>query len=101
MKNVLLSADSVPCVYSVPDIVADDLCRYCMDFCNDWIWNDPEGAKLLRTIDGVQVAYFDETDFIDYLNQWLFPEEKSELVREFDDYDEITDEYDALPHFNF
>ena len=100
MKKVLLGADCRHGVYSVPDVVADNLEKYCLGFC-DWIWNDPNGAKLIKLIDGHEIAFFDETHFIDYLNEWLFPKQKSELILEIRSDDEITDEYDALPWFNF
>lgn len=32
MKNVLLSADSAISLFSVPDKVADNLEKYCLDF---------------------------------------------------------------------
>ena len=42
MKHVLLSADSVVCMYAVPDQVADHLEQYCLDFCVHWIWESPQ-----------------------------------------------------------
>lgn len=33
MKNVLLSADSEISVFAVPDEVADNLEKYCLEFC--------------------------------------------------------------------
>lgn len=45
MKRVLLSADSEISVFAVPDKVADDLERYCMDFCHNWLHKSPEAEK--------------------------------------------------------
>ena len=70
MKHVILSADGSSKVYSVPDAVADDLEHYCLDFSN-WLYESPDAAKYH---DGVGVCY-DETDFIAYLNTWVFPEQ--------------------------
>ena len=45
MKYVVLSADGDRMVYLVPDAVAEDLERYCMDFCDKWLWESPEAAR--------------------------------------------------------
>ena len=39
---------------------------------------------------------------IDYLNEWLFPEQRSMLIEQLDfcDY-ELAEEYDVYPQFNF
>lgn len=74
MKNVLLSADNNPSVYIVPDVVADNLQNYCLDFCVAWLRQSPNAEKY--RLDNGSVCY-DETDFIEYLNTWLFPNEKS------------------------
>ena len=52
MKNIVISADGDRKVYSVPDVVANDLQKYCSEFCNEWIWSSPY-AKKYRTRDGV------------------------------------------------
>lgn len=36
MKNVIISADGDRMVYSVPNMVAERLEQYCMEFCNEW-----------------------------------------------------------------
>lgn len=76
MRNVILSADGDSKVYSVPDAVADDLERFCQDFC-DWLYNSPD-ASAYRTDGGV---CYNEEDFIDYLNTRIFPEQPSVLVK--------------------
>ena len=48
MKDVILSADGDSRVYSVPDTVADNLEAYCLEFCNNWIWNSPHARKLRK-----------------------------------------------------
>jgi len=35
MKHILVSADSNPSVYLVPDIVAENLDQYCLDFIHE------------------------------------------------------------------
>ena len=35
MKEVILTADYDKVVYLVPDIVANNLKEYCMQFCNE------------------------------------------------------------------
>lgn len=64
MKYVLLSADNSPSVYLVPDVVADDLIKYCFEFCQNWLRKSPDAKGFRR--DGV--VCYDEKDFIDYLN---------------------------------
>lgn len=41
MKNIVLSADGDRVVYSVPDVVADRLEDYCMEFCCHWLPDSP------------------------------------------------------------
>lgn len=102
MKEIILSADDNPKIYSVPDIVADKLDAYCFEFCENWIWKDPNGAKLLVDYDGRKCACYTDSDFIDYLNDWIFPDQKSTLVQELDcENDEIPEEYQSYPIFHF
>ena len=79
MKNILLSADSYIYVYSVPDIVADNLNKYCAEF-NKWLRESPH-AKEYRKGKGVS---YTEVDFIKYLNMWVFPNTPSQLVETLD-----------------
>ena len=46
MKNVIISADGDRMVYSVPDIVADNLTEYCIEFCDKWLRTSPYAKKL-------------------------------------------------------
>lgn len=100
MREIILSADGDSIVYSVPDLVAEDLAGYCTEFCSRWMQTSPHAAKH-RTQHGFS---FDEADFIDYLNQHVFPQEKSLFVKNLGcitDEDELPKEYCGLPYFNF
>ena len=95
MKKVLLSHDGKMKMYLVPDEVADNLKEYCMHFGFDWLMNDPNAQKLrVITPSGIIGYIFGAQDFIDYLNDFIFPNQKSTLVGEMDFYDyEIPEEY--------
>lgn len=100
MKNVVISADGDRKVYSVPDVVADNLDKYCMEFCSKWLWESPN-AERYRVGGGV---CYNEDDFIEYLNRWLFPNEKSVLIKNLgwiDFKDSLPKPYDECPEFNF
>ncbi len=100
MKNVVISADGDRKVYSVPDVVADNLRKYCIEFCDNWLRNSPH-AKKYRIGEG---CCFDEDDFIEYLNTWVFPNEKSVLVENLGliDFDsKLPAPYTDCPQFNF
>ena len=99
MKQVILSADYDKVVYLVPDIVADHLREYCMEFCNEWLWKAKEASKYRQMVgDEVGVCY-NEEDFIEYLNTYIFPDQPSTFVKNlgFD----IPKQYQHLPYFNF
>lgn len=100
MKYVLLSADNNPSVYSVPDMVADNLDLYCNNFCNKWLLESPH-AECYRIKDGF---CYNEEDFIKYLNTWIFPNEPSILIETLDwiDFDSnIPEKYKNCKWFNF
>ena len=102
MKEVILSADDKAKIYSVPAEVAHNLQKYCLEFATEWIWHGLESAKYLKKHNNQYVACYNASDFIEYLNKWVFPEQPSELVRELDYYDyELPDEYQNFPCFNF
>ena len=44
-KYILLSADGPVSVYLVPSIVADNLEKYCLEFCNEWMVKSKETEK--------------------------------------------------------
>lgn len=100
MKCVVLSADGDRNVYSVPDQVADNLSAYCMDFCTKWLVSSPQ-AKKYRIRGGL---CFTEDDFVEYLNTQVFPEQKSQLVKNLGWIDfgkPLPEPYCDYPAFNF
>ena len=99
MKQVILSADGDQYLYSVPDPVAENLDRFCMEFLQ-WMQSTPTGRKYR---DG-RVFVFTEADFIDWLNENRFPEQRSELLENLGDWDlqkKIFAEHPDIPHYNF
>ena len=100
MKEVILSADGDSVVYLVPDVVANNLCEYCVDFCDNWMKTSPYAKKYMMK----GVYCFNEIDFIDYLNTYLFPQQKSILIKNLGwtnlGYN-IPVEYQNHPYFNF
>ena len=102
MKEVILSHDDKVSIYLVPNEVADHLQEYCWEFAANWIWKNPNGRKLQKEIGGIQVAVYGASDFIDYLNQWVFPKQQSKLVEQLDYYDyELPETYRDYPQYNF
>ena len=99
MKKVILSADGPVGLYSVPDVVADNLHEYCLAFC-DWLNDSPDAAKYRHFSKdiGTFLAYTQE-DFIDYLNKYVFPMDPSEKLEEMGW--PLPDECKTLPRFNF
>ena len=99
MKHVILSADDDRVLYLVPDAVADNLEKYCLEFSNHWLHHSPHAEKY-RIKGGV---CYSEEDFIDYLNRYIFPQEKSVRVRSLGCVhpDDFPEEYRAVPSFNF
>ena len=100
MKNVVISADGDRKVYSVPDVVAENLSEYCLEFCTNWVQNSPH-AKKYQIHGGV---CYNEDDFIEYLNEYLFPNDKSVLVKNLgwiDFHAKLPAPYTHCPQFNF
>ncbi len=100
MKNIIISADGERKVYSVPDKVADNLNEYCLYFCTKWLRTSPD-AKKYRLGKGV---CYNEEDFIDYLNTWVFPNQKSLFVENIGwiaNDEDIPHKYHNCPQFNF
>ena len=100
MREVILSADGDSVVYLVPDAVAEDLRKYCIEFCDKWLKTSPQ-AKRYRTERGY---CYSEADFIDYLNEYVFPQEKSVFVKNLGWTDlgkKLPPEYQGCPWFNF
>lgn len=102
MKEVILSHDSEAKLYLVPDEVADNLKQYCLDFSVNWLWQSPHAKKYHKIVNGLDGVIYGAPDFIDYLNEWLFPHQTSVLVRCLGCYNyELPEEYKSYPQFNF
>jgi hypothetical protein len=99
MKQVILSADGDQYLYSVPDPVAENLDRFCMEFLH-WMQRTPAGKKYR---DG-RGFVFTEADFIVWLNENRFPEQRSRLLEDLGEWDlreKIFAEHPDVPHYNF
>lgn len=103
MKNVLLSADSAISLFSVPDKVADNLEKYCLDFCCDWLHKSSDAAKYRVQMGDTAGVCYSEKDFIDYLNQYICDEQSTLIATFANVYSEenLPKEYIGLPYFNF
>lgn len=100
MKEVIISADGDSIVYLVPNEVATNLQKYCIDFCDKWMKSSPH-AKKYRVKGGY---CYNEADFIEYLNTYVFPEKKSVFVKNLGWTDlghNLPMEYKDHPYFNF
>lgn len=100
MKEVIISADGDSIVYLVPDVVADNLRKYCVSFCDKWMRTSPN-AKKYRIKGGY---CYNEAEFIDYLNEYIFPKQKSVFVKNLGWTDlgrNLPAEYKDCPYFNF
>lgn len=102
MKHVILSHDAEPGVYAVPDEIADHLDAECWEFAANWLWKSPHAKKYHRSVRGIDVVFYDADDFIDYLNSWRCPEERSVLVERLScAFYALPAVYAALPRYNF
>ena len=99
MKYILLSADNLPSVYSVPDIVADNLEKYCLEFCEEWLHKSPHAKEYRKDFGGYICACYDERDFIKYLNTWIFPNNPSLFIETL--CEDIPQKYNDCKRFNF
>ena len=100
MQEVILSADGDSVVYLVPEAVANDLSKYCIRFCDKWMKTSPD-AKKYRSKGGY---CFNEADFIEYLNVYVFPKQKSVFIKNLGWTDlgrNLPAEYKDHPCFNF
>jgi len=103
MEYIILSADSAPSVHLVPKDVADNLEKYCKRFW-EWMATSPYADKHRVDFDGYLGLCYDEHDFIEYLNKWVFPDTPSKLIEKFDDFCKVEDRPDKYRHckeFNF
>lgn len=100
LKQIILSADGDSIIYLVPDEVADNLRTYCIEFADVWL-KTGKNARQYRTSRGV---CYNEADFIDYLNKYLFPNQKSIFVKNLGWTNlgkHLPLEYRDCPYFNF
>ena len=100
LKHIVISADGDRMVYAVPDAVANHLEAYGLEFRTTWLENSPHAEKY--RINGV--LCYRESDFIDYLNEWIFPDEPSYFVETLgwiDFGDPLPKKYRDCPEFNF
>lgn len=95
MKEIILSADGPMGLYLVPDEIADNLEKYCMTFCDSWIWGGPESSRFIIN----NVARYDVDDFIYYLNTYVCPDEKAKFIKTFTS--DVPKQYRCCPYFNF
>ena len=104
MKPIALSSDGPITIYMVPDKVADNLQQYCLEFCNDWLNNDPAAAKYRVQFKDSYCLCYGEDTFIDYLNTFLFPNQLSyeeERLKDVWPGEELPEKYHDIPRFNF
>lgn len=104
MKNILLSADGEISVYSVPDEIANNLRTHCIRFCTEWLYESPDASKYYCSDpSGETCLCYDESDFIDYLNNFVCdtPSVLVERLTDVYEYGEVPKKYRGLPHFNF
>ena len=98
-KYILLSADGPGFVYLVPSIVADNLEKYCLEFCNEWMVKSKEAERYRKG-----EPYFPDEVFISYLRKFKLIEGEYSFVEEIQDiwWDaELPEKYRNIPWFNF
>lgn len=76
MKYVFLGSWGPLNIYLVPEEVANDLEKYCNDYI-EWLREGNDKEKCYGK--GYSLSY-DENDFIEYLNKYIFPDRKSEFI---------------------
>ena len=101
MKEIILSADGPCFLYSVPDVVAENLEKYVVMFFK-WLQKSPDAKKYRR---GRMLCY-SESAFIEYLNTVLFPNEPSKMIRNLGWRDmrnkvQPYTEYKGIPVYHF
>ena len=97
MKQILLSTDGPASLYEVPENVAENLCKYCIDFLY-WVHDAPETEHFRKE------GYYSEEEFINYLNAKVNPDssDKARFIRTIENSTtRIPEQYKNLPHFNF
>ena len=100
MKEVILSADGDSIIYLVPDAVANNLEEYCLEFCSNWLRTSPDAEKYRKQ----GILCYTERDFIDYLNEYAFPDYESTMLKNLgwtDLGENLPEEYKNHPYYNF
>ncbi len=102
MKEVILSADGDLSLYLIPAEVADNLVDACNEFASKYVWHGPNSGKFLKLYGKQYVACFTEEDFIDYLNEYLYPQFHSVKLKTLGSFDDgVPVRYQNFPWFNF
>ena len=98
MRHVLLSADGDMLVYAMEDAIAEQLDAWAWEF-RDWLWYGPERDRYIRN----GVACYNVSDFIHYLNDWMFPEYPAVFVENLGPLEEasLPERYESCPRFYF
>ena len=99
MKQIILSADGECGLYLVPDDVVENLPKYLKAF-HKWMKLAPEASKYRRN----GGLCYTEIDFIDYLNNQVFPEKQSVFVKNLgyiNPWEEVPEEYKGCIYYNF
>ena len=98
-KYILLSADGPVSVYLVPSIVADNLEKYCLEFCNEWMVKSKEAERYRKG------ELFDiEEVFIDFLKKYKLIEGNYKYIEELPEIwrcVELPKKYRTCSSFNF
>lgn len=100
MKKVILSSDGDSVLYLVPDVVADDLEAYCLEFCSNWLCHNSDAEKYRKK----GILFYTESDFIDYLNTYIFPKQKSRRLKNLgwtELGEKLPEKYKKYPYYNF
>ena len=102
MKEVILSTDGVT-LYLVPADVADNLATVANEFAFNYVWRGKKSGKFLKLCGEQYAAFFNEEDFIEYLNMVLYPDKPSKKLKTFQvaDDEEVPEEYKEIPYYNF
>ncbi len=94
-----MSADGDRAVYLVPDEAADNLRKFCLDFCSNWLKSSPKATKY--RIGGGYCH--NETAFTEYLAA-RFPDLPPKFVESLGWVDfgvPLPGKYRDCPEFNF
>jgi len=100
MKHLILSADNTPSLYLVPEDVTNNLDKHLKKFW-EWMQTNPNAEKYRIDCGNFISICYNESDFIQYLNTWIFPDQPAQLIEAFDEYMDIPEKYKHIQWFNF